>query len=205
MFSLACALQSAQLLQEVILAKECGEEMFIFSSVSTTTLIIFMWTSPLCWRRRTIIPRNMHWTSCQRCPWPPSVSYERTRNANQFVLFQSTRPEVLWILKGDVGIVVRCPFREEHLAVCQNFFFLYMASGPRCPVMSHHVPPRGGLLVAYLSNCWRYRLDLGLVGKVFESAFQISKNGIYGNLPGNQMQNSPATRCKWPNLRFFSW
>ncbi len=61
--------------------------------------------------------------------------------------------------------------------------------GQDIPVTSHHVtschiPP-------YLSNCWRYRLDLGLIGKVFESIFQILKNGI-------SMATSLATRCKTP-------
>ncbi len=41
-------------------------------------------------------------------------------------------------------LIVRCPFREEHLAVC------IWAKISR-PILSP--PPRGGLLVAYLSNC----------------------------------------------------
>ncbi len=145
------------------------------------------------------------------------------------------------LVKGvfdDFHLVVRCPFREEHLAVCRNFFFVYMPLWGRYPIMSchitsHHIPLYGGLLVAigaglgqmvcsnglpmyksiwhlgqdvpshhvtsyyimshppYLSNCWRYRLGLGLVGKVFESTFQILKNGI-------SMATSLATRCKTP-------
>ncbi len=71
-------------------------------------------------------------------------------------------------------LIVRCPFREEHLAVCRNFFLYIWHLGQDVP--SRPIPPRGGLLVAYLSNCSRYRLDLGLIGKVFESTFQILKN-----------------------------
>ncbi len=44
--------------------------------------------------------------------------------------------------------VVRCPFREEHLAVCRNFFYMHATLGkmsPSCHVMSHHItPPMGG-------------------------------------------------------------
>ncbi len=35
-------------------------------------------------------------------------------------------------------IVVRCPFREEHLAVCQKFFCIHATLGK----MSHHVTSR---------------------------------------------------------------
>ncbi len=64
---------------------------------------------------------------------------------------------------------------------------IYMASQaryPTCPVPSCPVP-------SYLSNCLRYRLDPGLVLKVFESTYQILKNGI-------SMATSLATRCKTP-------
>ncbi len=46
-------------------------------------------------------------------------------------------------------------------------------------------------ILSYLSNCLRYRLDLGLIGKVFESTFQILKNRI-------SMATPIATRCKIP-------
>ena len=42
-------------------------------------------------------------------------------------------------------LVVRCPFWEEHWAVCQ-FFFVYMPLWGRCP--RHVMSPHGGLLVA---------------------------------------------------------
>ncbi len=45
-------------------------------------------------------------------------------------------------------IIVRCPFREEHLAVCRKFFLYTCHFGedvPSCHVMS---PPLWGLLVA---------------------------------------------------------
>ncbi len=46
-------------------------------------------------------------------------------------------------------VIVRCPFREEHLAVCQNFFLYTCHFGEDVPsrhVTSHHVPlpPVGG-------------------------------------------------------------
>ncbi len=69
---------------------------------------------------------------------------------------------------------------------------IYMASQarcPTCPVLSHPIPYHP--IPSYLSNCLRYRLDPGLVGKVFESTFQILKNGI-------SMAASLATRCKTP-------
>ncbi len=69
---------------------------------------------------------------------------------------------------------------------------IYMASQarcptcpiPSCPILSHPIP-------SYLSNRLRYRLDPGLIGKVFESTFQILENGI-------SMAISLATRCKTP-------
>ncbi len=55
-------------------------------------------------------------------------------------------------------IIVRCPFREEHLAVCWKFFFYICHFGEDVPVTSHHITsyhvmshplsPCGGLLVA---------------------------------------------------------
>ncbi len=49
-------------------------------------------------------------------------------------------------------LIVRCPFREEHLAVCRFFFCIYATLGKMsCHITSHHVtschvpsPPVGG-------------------------------------------------------------
>ncbi len=83
---------------------------------------------------------------------------------------------VIVICTPTVVLVVRCPFREEHLAVCQ-IFFLYTCH------FGEDVPPP-----------WRAIGGLSqqmLIGKVFESTFQILKNRI-------SMATSLATRCKTP-------
>ncbi len=70
-------------------------------------------------------------------------------------------------------------------------------------VLSHHVtscpPPLSQQLLkvqTWSQACWK-----GLW--IYISNFE--KWNLHSNLPSNQMQNSLVTRCKWPNLRFFSW
>ena len=53
-------------------------------------------------------------------------------------------------MNPDECLIVRCPFREEHLAVCRNFFLYICHFWEDVPITSHHIrsPPMGGLLVA---------------------------------------------------------
>ncbi len=83
-------------------------------------------------------------------------------------------------------------------------FFLCMASGPRCPVTSPPWRAIGGLSQQLL------KVDLQTWSRAHWKGLWIhisnfEKWNLHGNLPSNQMQNSQATRCKWPNLRFFLW
>ena len=42
-------------------------------------------------------------------------------------------------------VVVRCPFREEHLVVCRKFCLYICHFGEDVPIMSHHIPPWGAI------------------------------------------------------------
>ncbi len=68
------------------------------------------------------------------------------------------------------------------------YMHIYGISG-KMSHLSRPIPSRP--IPSYFSNHLRYRLDPWLIGKVFESTFQILKNGI-------SMTTSLATRCKTP-------
>ncbi len=117
------------------------------------------------------------------------MAHRKSMYENKNVIKYQSSTQLMYYISSR-NIIVRWPFREEHLAVCRKYFLYTYHFGEYVPTTSHSVtsPP---LLVAYLSNRCRYRLDLGLIGKVFESTFQILKNGI-------SMVTSLATRCKTP-------
>ncbi len=59
-------------------------------------------------------------------------------------------------------VIVRCPFREEHLAVCQHFF-VHMPLWGRCPFMSHHVMSRHVPPVWAIGGYWCWPGTNGLL------------------------------------------